>query len=157
MAAPIRVMLVDDYESYRRLLRRLLELEGLEVVGEGGDGAAGVRAAHYCRPDVIVSDYRMPLMDGLTMARWITSEPNPPPIILLSCESREILDADARAAGVVMVLDKGCPVEELTLAIRKVTALPTAPFPNATPSAATSAAHLRDVPPASRLSTYAPA
>jgi DNA-binding NarL/FixJ family response regulator len=66
----IRVVLVDDQAVARRGLRAILESEDdIEVVGEAGDGAAGVDLARRERPDVVLMDVRMPFMDGLEATR----------------------------------------------------------------------------------------
>ncbi|MHB8869951.1 MAG: response regulator, partial [Thermoleophilia bacterium] len=65
----VGILLVDDSATVRRELRTLLELlEGVEVVGEAADGAEGLRLAAALRPDVILLDLEMPVMDGLAAA-----------------------------------------------------------------------------------------
>lgn len=61
-----RLLVVDDNEDVRRLLRLVLDDdESIEIVGEATNGREGVSAAQACRPDVIVLDVNMPVMDGL--------------------------------------------------------------------------------------------
>src|SRR4051812_50192188 len=75
----IRVLLVDDEELVRFGLRTVLEaVGGFTVVGEAGDGAAAVQAARELRPDVVLIDIRMPVLDGLTSTRQILALPEPP-------------------------------------------------------------------------------
>ena len=66
-----RVLLADDHTIVRQGLRLLLQREGFEVVGEAANGAEAVRLATETTPDVVVLDYGMPLMNGLTAAREI--------------------------------------------------------------------------------------
>jgi CheY-like chemotaxis protein len=66
-----RVLLADDHTIVRQGLRILLQREGFEVVGEAANGAEAVRLATETTPDVVVLDYGMPLMNGLTAAREI--------------------------------------------------------------------------------------
>src|SRR3954451_19810054 len=61
----VRVVLVDDTPSLRMLTRLALEDTGFEVVGEAGDGLAGVNAVKELRPDLVLLDLAMPVMDGL--------------------------------------------------------------------------------------------
>jgi DNA-binding NarL/FixJ family response regulator len=66
-----RVLVVDDQEMVRQGLRLILELAGVEVVAEAGDGAQAVAAASEHAPDVVLMDLRMPVMDGIEATRRI--------------------------------------------------------------------------------------
>src|SRR5947208_14899922 len=66
-----RVLLVEDDQGNRRRIRDLLLSEGIEVVGEASNGAAGVQLAGEARPDVVLMDLRMPVMGGLEATREI--------------------------------------------------------------------------------------
>ncbi len=75
-ARPIRVVVVDDQELVRMGLRTLLASEpGLELVGEAGDGRAGLDLIRAKRPDVALCDIRMPVLDGLTLLRQVSADP----------------------------------------------------------------------------------
>ena len=87
--ALIRVMLVDDHEIMRDGLRELLQRAGgFEVVGHAGDGAAAVRIAERLRPDLIIMDVMMPLMNGIDACREIME----------TLPDARCADADGRAA-----------------------------------------------------------
>jgi len=84
MTDPLRVLVVDDSPVVRRLIVRILNDDpGLEVVAEAGDGDEAVRIATELRPDVIVMDCVMPVVDGLEATRLIMRD-SPTPIVLLS-------------------------------------------------------------------------
>ena len=75
MAEPIRVLVVDDQGLVRAGFRALLDDAGdIEVVGEAGDGAAAVELARSARPDVVLMDIRMPVLDGLEATRRIVAD-----------------------------------------------------------------------------------
>ena len=78
----VKVLVVDDTDHVRNMLVDMLELDGFEVVGEAASGTDGVAAAIDTEPDVIVMDYKMPGMDGLTAARTIR-ESRPSQAIIL--------------------------------------------------------------------------
>ena len=72
---PIRVVLVDDTEEIRRLLRTTLEIDGrFDVIDEAADGVAAVRIAGEKQPDAVILDLAMPVMDGLQSIPAIRKE-----------------------------------------------------------------------------------
>lgn len=72
----ITVALVDDQELVRTGLRQLAVSDGdIEVIAEAGDGRAGLGHVRQCHPDVVLMDIRMPIMDGITATKHITSDP----------------------------------------------------------------------------------
>jgi DNA-binding NarL/FixJ family response regulator len=95
-----RVMLVDDEPLLRRSLKRVLEARGLEIVGEAADGSQAVALCGDLRPEVVVMDLRMPVMDGLTATRFIRG--SWPSVAVIVCTAyddpalqREVIDAGA--------------------------------------------------------------
>jgi CheY-like chemotaxis protein len=99
------VLLVEDNEDDRRLVRELLETEGIEVVGEAPDGAIGVSLAIELRPDVVLMDLRLPGMSGLEATRQIKAILPLTQVITLTA-SEQLLAWDAAKAGVYAYLDK---------------------------------------------------
>src|SRR5438094_9688363 len=71
--APLRVLLVDDHDLFRTGLRNLLEEQGVEIVGEAGDGAHAVRLVRELAPDVVVMDLNMPGVTGVEATRQVTT------------------------------------------------------------------------------------
>ena len=84
-AARIRVLIVDDSEVVREALRRhLREIGHCDVVGFAGDGAEALKQVETLRPDLVVMDLRMPVMNGLQATRRLKAMPEPPRIIICS-------------------------------------------------------------------------
>jgi DNA-binding NarL/FixJ family response regulator len=119
----IRVVLVDDQSMIRTGLRMVLAAEpDIEVVGEAGDGAAGVRVVTELTPDVVLLDVRMPGMDGLEAARRIVDAGLPTRVVVLTTFDEDEYVAAALRAGVSGFLLKVAPPEDLVAAVRTVAA-----------------------------------
>jgi DNA-binding NarL/FixJ family response regulator len=119
-AAPpgFRVLVVDDTSSIRTEVRLLLEDAGLTVVGEGSHGAEGVMLARELRPDVVVMDLRMPVLDGIAATGYITRElPDTRVIVFSAFDDEELADA-ARAAGAAGFLSKGASPAAIAAAVQ---------------------------------------
>ena len=100
MEDKITVLLVDDHALVRRGFRRMLEDdETLTVVVEASDGAEGVKLATQLRPDVIVMDCQMPVMNGLEATRKIVNANTGAAILMLSMHSEDTLVKQALEAG----------------------------------------------------------
>src|SRR6059058_3677665 len=117
LTEPIRVLLVDDEELVRFGLRTVLESSGgFEVVGEAGNGAEGVDKARELRPDVVLIDIRMPVMDGLTATRQLLALSHPPQVAVLTTFHVDEYVYAALAAGAAGFLLKDTPPRDIATA-----------------------------------------
>ena len=120
-AAHTRVMLVDDHEIMRDGLREVLRRSGdFEVVGEAGDGEAAVRIAQELKPDVIVMDVLMPLMNGIDACRDIMGTLPDTRVLMLTASGEEDAVMEAVAAGATGYLQKYSGREHLLRTLRDV-------------------------------------
>ena len=117
-----RVALADDQELVRSGLRGLLEARGLDVVGEAGDGRAAVALAHELQPDVLVMDIRMPVLDGISATRELTSSGSATRVLVLTTYDLDRYVYDALRAGAAGFLLKASPPDRLAEAVRVVAA-----------------------------------
>ena len=116
-AVPARRVLVAEDESLIRLdLTEMLTEEGYQVVGEAGDGATAVRLAEELRPDLVVMDVKMPVLDGISAAERIVSQRIAPVLILTAFSQRELVER-AREAGAMAYLVKPFAKTDLVPAI----------------------------------------
>lgn len=119
MTEAIRVLLVDDQALFREGLRTLLGMQpGLKVVGEAANGEEALRLAAKLRPQVVLMDLRMPVLDGVTATRRLREEqPDCRVIVLTTFDDDEYVFEGLRA-GAVGYLLKDVPSEKLVEAIR---------------------------------------
>lgn len=119
----IRILLADDHGIVRKGLRYLLEEEsGVEVVGEAANGIEAEKLAEELRPDVIVMDIAMPLLNGIDAASRITKRAPDTRVIFLSMYSDETYLKRALSAGARGYLLKDAAEEDLPRAVRSVMA-----------------------------------
>lgn len=120
---PTRVLLVDDDALVRAGLRMILSsADDIEVVGEAENGAQAVEGVAAHRPDVVLMDVRMPVMDGLTAAKAITERPQAPSVVMLTTFDLDEYVFQALQAGATGFLLKDTPPRELVAAVRIVAA-----------------------------------
>jgi DNA-binding NarL/FixJ family response regulator len=116
---PIRLLLVDDQSLFREGLRTLLSVQpDFDVLGEAANGEEAVQLAATLRPDVILMDVRMPVMDGVAATHKIrTAQPECRVIVLTTFDDDEYV-FDGLRAGAVGYLLKDVPSEKLFEAVR---------------------------------------
>jgi DNA-binding NarL/FixJ family response regulator len=116
-----RVLIVDDVPQVRRELRTLLPLlDAIDIVGEAENGQKAIELATALRPDVILMDVEMAIVDGLTATRAIKQQRPLCRIIVLSIHDDEQTRAKARLAGADDFVDKGAPISSLIQAMAEV-------------------------------------
>jgi NarL family two-component system response regulator LiaR len=123
MANPIRVLLVDDHAVVRSGLGAVLMAnDEFKLVGEAGNGEEGVRMCQRLKPDVVLMDLMMPVMDGVAATREIHEKcPDTKVIALTSFKEKEYVEG-ALKAGALSYLLKNISAEELATAIRNAVA-----------------------------------
>lgn len=120
---PIRVLVVDDDALVRAGLRLILgSAADVQVVGEAGDGTEVVDAVRRHRPDVVLMDVRMPLMDGLAATAELTARATGPRVLVLTTFDHDEYVFGALRAGASGFLLKHTPPQELVQAVRVVAA-----------------------------------
>lgn len=120
----IRVVVADDQDIVRAGFSALLDTQpDLTVVGSAGDGAEAVRVCRQQRPDVVLMDVRMPLMDGIEAARQLTAEDDcGPRVLMLTTFDLDEYVYDALSSGASGFLLKDVAAERLFDAVRVVAA-----------------------------------
>jgi DNA-binding NarL/FixJ family response regulator len=117
-----RVLLVDDQALVRSGFSLILSVEeDFEVVGEAGDGAAAIELTRALRPDIVLMDVQMPVMDGIEATRRIVAEDLAKVLVLTTFDHDEYV-FDGLAAGASGFLLKNSDAEHLVEAVRTVAA-----------------------------------
>jgi DNA-binding NarL/FixJ family response regulator len=96
-----RILLADDHDVLRTGLRALIETRpGWKVVAEARDGLEALKAAETTKPDIVVLDYSMPVMNGLEVARQLRARPRRPEILIFTMHDDDAILREAVLAGV---------------------------------------------------------
>jgi DNA-binding NarL/FixJ family response regulator len=120
----IRVLLADDQAMVRAGFRMILEVEpDMEVIGEAADGEQAVALARRSRPDLVLMDIRMPVLDGVAATRRLLAEVDPPPhVLMVTTFNDDDSLYSALRAGAGGFLLKNAPPEQLIEGARRVAA-----------------------------------
>ena len=113
---PRRVVIAEDEALIRMDLAEMLAEEGYAVVGQAADGAAAIELAEQERPDLVILDVKMPVLDGIAAAERIAGERIAPVVILTAFSQRELVER-AREAGAMAYLVKPFSPSDLVPAI----------------------------------------
>jgi DNA-binding NarL/FixJ family response regulator len=116
----IRLLLADDHDIVIEGLRRVLDRPDLEIAGVVSDGRSLLRAAKEIRPEVIIADITMPLLNGIEAARQIRESNRDVRIIFLTMHPDVTFATEALAAGASGYVLKNSAGDELVTAIREV-------------------------------------
>jgi AmiR/NasT family two-component response regulator len=113
---PLRVVIAEDEALIRLDLKEMLEEEGYSVVAEAGDGESAVERVTSLRPDLVILDVKMPVLDGISAAERVAADRIAPVVILTAFSQRELVER-ARDAGAMAYLVKPFTKADLVPAI----------------------------------------
>jgi len=113
---PVRVVIAEDEALIRMDLAEMLADEGYEVVGQAGDGQQAVDLAEQLRPDLVILDVKMPVLDGIAAAERIAGRRIAPVVMLTAFSQRDLVER-ARDAGAMAYLVKPFSQSDLAPAI----------------------------------------
>ena len=112
-----RVLVVDDNGDERRMYARMLYYNGFDVL-EAEDPIEGLEIAQEQHPDLILMDYRMPRMDGLTAAEILRRSPETASIPVVCVTGQDLSESRIRNAGCRELIRKPAPIHELVKRVR---------------------------------------
>jgi AmiR/NasT family two-component response regulator len=114
--APRTVVIAEDETLIRMDLAEMLADEGYDVVGQAGDGAKAIELAEELKPDLVILDVKMPVLDGIAAAEAIAGKRTAPVVMLTAFSQRELVER-ARDAGAMSYLVKPFTQSDLVPAI----------------------------------------
>lgn len=115
-AAPRTVVIAEDETLIRMDLAEMLAEEGYDVVGQAADGAKAIELAEELRPDLVILDVKMPVLDGIAAAEAIAGQRIAPVVMLTAFSQRDLVER-AREAGAMSYLVKPFTQSDLVPAI----------------------------------------
>jgi AmiR/NasT family two-component response regulator len=113
---PFRVVIAEDEALIRLDLKEMLEEEGYVVIGEAADGESAITLTQSLRPDLVILDVKMPVLDGISAAERIAADHLAPVVILTAFSQRELVER-ARDAGAMAYIVKPFTKADLVPAI----------------------------------------
>jgi CheY-like chemotaxis protein len=116
MPMPRRVLIVDDSLVVRKAVSRLFACAGFTICGEAEDGKQAIEEAKQLRPDLVVLDFSMPIMDGIQAAKVLKQILPDVPIILFTGHASAALEKEAVVAGIASVVSKDQDISHLVTA-----------------------------------------
>jgi two-component system, NarL family, response regulator DegU len=114
-----RLLIADDHRMLRQSLRRSLEHEGYDVVGEACTGVEAVAMARTLQPDVVLMDVTMPSLDGVAATQQITAMNADIKVVVLTMHVDTDVARRALAAGASGYLVKDCSIDDIHLALQQ--------------------------------------
>jgi DNA-binding NarL/FixJ family response regulator len=115
---PVRILLVEDNEVFRDALELLLGMRSdVEIVASVGDGGAAVAAAMEYRPDVVLMDYRLPVLDGIQATAQVVEALPDVAVVALTASADDAERVALVEAGAVACLAKDQELDEIVAAI----------------------------------------
>jgi DNA-binding NarL/FixJ family response regulator len=115
-----RILVIDDGDSVRDVIRIFLEHAGFDVCGEAADGVQAIEMAKNLKPDLIVLDLKMPRMNGAEAASVLSQTMPDVPIVLLTLYQNMLGSALAAIVGVKAILDKTEGLDKLVACVRSL-------------------------------------
>src|SRR6202011_4712294 len=112
-----RILVIDDGDSVRNIIRIFLEHAGFEVCGEAADGVQAIEQAKKLKPDLIVLDLAMPRMNGAEAASVLSATMPKVPIVLLTLYKNVLGTVLASAVGVKAIIDKTDGMDKLVVLV----------------------------------------
>jgi two-component system chemotaxis response regulator CheY len=116
------VLIVDDHPSVRKVLRTIFDANGFTVCGEAVDGRDAIEKAQELRPDLILLDLSMPVMNGLDAARELKKIMPNVPLVMFTNHTGAIMEEEARSAGIRSIMSKNTPYDALLSQARELLA-----------------------------------
>jgi DNA-binding NarL/FixJ family response regulator len=122
-----RILVTDDGDSVRDIIRIFLERDGFEVCGEATDGVEAIELAKKLKPDLIILDLAMPRMNGVEAASILTKTMPDVPLVMLTLYQNLLGPSLASAIGVKAVVDKTDGMDKLVACVHSLLKIEPAP------------------------------